>query len=121
MAIAMASVGGAGFLHYNMTLEDQLANLKAVKAHRLGYVTRPRWSPPRDLSSLDDLAVRRGFTSSSSPTPGRSAASSSACAPPATTSSSPTAPRRGDVMTETTDPRRRRRRRRRGPRAARGV
>ena len=40
MAIAMASVGGAGFLHYNMTLEDQLANLKAVKAHRLGCPPR---------------------------------------------------------------------------------
>ena len=64
MAIAMASVGGAGFLHYNMTLEDQLANLKAVKAHRLGYVTRPEVvAPDATLSYLDDLAVRRGFTS----------------------------------------------------------
>lgn len=41
MAIAMASVGGAGFLHYNMTQDEQVANVKAVKAHRLGYVTRP--------------------------------------------------------------------------------
>ena len=40
MAIAMASVGGAGFIHYNMTAEEQIANVVAVKAHRLGYVTR---------------------------------------------------------------------------------
>ena len=63
MAIAMASVGGAGFLHYNMTEEDQIANLKAVKAHRLGYVTRPEvCSPDTPLSHVDALATRRGFT-----------------------------------------------------------
>ena len=64
MAIAMASVGGAGFLHYNMTQEEQIANLKAVKAHRLGYVTRPEVvSPDATLEFLDELATRRGFTS----------------------------------------------------------
>ena len=85
MAIAMASVGGAGFLHYNMTLEDQLANLKAVKAHRLGYVTRPEVvAPDATLSSLDDLAVRRGFTSVVVTDTGKIGGK--------TTSSSPTAP-----------------------------
>ena len=35
-----------------------------MKAHRLGYVTRPEVvAPDATLSSLDDLAVRRGFTS----------------------------------------------------------
>jgi len=64
MAIAMASVGGAGFLHYNMTEDEQLANLKAVKAHRLGYVTRPEVvGPETPLSFLDELKTRRGFTS----------------------------------------------------------
>jgi IMP dehydrogenase len=64
MAIAMASVGGAGFLHYNMTEDEQLANLKAVKAHRLGYVTRPEVvDPETPLSFLDELKTRRGFTS----------------------------------------------------------
>ena len=64
MAIAMASVGGAGFLHYNMTQEEQIANLKAVKAHLLGYVTRPEVvSPDATLEFLDELATRRGFTS----------------------------------------------------------
>ena len=64
MAVAMASVGGMGFLHYNMTMEEQVAHVKAVKAHRLGYVTRPEvmhFSAP--LSDLDALATRRGFTS----------------------------------------------------------
>ena len=60
MAIAMASVGGAGFLHYNMTESEQLANLKAVKAHRLGYVTRPEVvGPETPLSFLDELAATR--------------------------------------------------------------
>jgi IMP dehydrogenase len=60
----MASVGGAGFLHYNMTEDEQLANLKAVKAHRLGYVTRPEVvDPETPLSFLDELKTRRGFTS----------------------------------------------------------
>ena len=64
MAIAMASVGGEGFLHYNMTGEEQIANLKAVKAHRLGYVTRPEvCGPETPLSFMDELATRRGFTS----------------------------------------------------------
>ena len=64
MAIAMASVGGAGFLHYNMTESEQIANLKAVKAHRLGYVTRPEVvGPETPLSFLDALKTRRGFTS----------------------------------------------------------
>ena len=63
MAIAMASVGGAGFLHYNMTQEDQVANLKAVKAHRLGYVTRPGCSPDTPCRHVDALATSRGFTS----------------------------------------------------------
>ena len=64
MAIAMASVGGAGFLHYNMTEEDQIANVKAVKAHRLGYVTRPAvMGSDAKLAALDHLATSRGFTS----------------------------------------------------------
>ena len=51
-------------MHYNMTQEEQIANLKAVKAHRLGYVTRPEVvSPDATLEFLDELATRRGFTS----------------------------------------------------------
>ena len=64
MAIAMASVGGAGFLHYNMTQDEQVAHLKAVKAHRLGYVTRPEVrGPDATLAECDALATSRGFTS----------------------------------------------------------
>ena len=64
MAIAMASVGGAGFLHYNMTQDEQVAHLKAVKAHRLGYVTRTEVrGPDATLAECDALATSRGFTS----------------------------------------------------------
>ena len=64
MAIAMASVGGAGFLHYNMTEAEQIGHLKCVKAHRLGFVTRPAvCGPDTPLSWLDELKTRRGFGS----------------------------------------------------------
>jgi IMP dehydrogenase len=51
-------------VHYNMTAEEQIAMVRTVKAHRLGYVTRPEvMAPGAPLSALDDLATRRGFTS----------------------------------------------------------
>jgi IMP dehydrogenase/GMP reductase len=95
MAIAMASVGGAGFLHYNMTEDEQLANLKAVKAHRLGYVTRPE-VVARRRRSRSWTSSRRDAGSRASPSPPRapSAARYSACAPAATTSWCRTGPRR---------------------------
>jgi hypothetical protein len=45
MAVAMAMVGGMGFLHYNMTAEEQVEQLRRVKAHRPGYVMSPTVSP----------------------------------------------------------------------------
>jgi len=47
MAVAMAMVGGMGFLHYNMTAEEQVEQLRRVKAHRPGYVMSPTVSPSR--------------------------------------------------------------------------
>lgn len=34
-------LGGLGFLHYNMTVEQQVAHVQAVKEHMLGFVINP--------------------------------------------------------------------------------
>jgi hypothetical protein len=41
----MAMVGGMGFLHYNMTQDEQVEQLRRVKAHRPGYVMSPTVPP----------------------------------------------------------------------------
>mmetsp|Transcript_13408 Transcript_13408/g.18327 ORF Transcript_13408/g.18327 Transcript_13408/m.18327 type:complete len:509 (+) Transcript_13408:41-1567(+) len=46
MAIVMATVGGMGFIHYNMTVEEQVAQVVKVKTHRPGFVTDPFVLPP---------------------------------------------------------------------------
>lgn len=64
MAIAMAEVGGMGFLHYNMSLEEQINHAKIVKSHNAGYVSNPAiLSPNSTISDLDELRSSRGFTS----------------------------------------------------------
>lgn len=64
MAIAMAEVGGMGFLHYNMSLEEQINHAKKVKSHNAGYVSNPAiLSPNSTISDLDELRSSRGFTS----------------------------------------------------------
>mmetsp|Transcript_5717 Transcript_5717/g.6552 ORF Transcript_5717/g.6552 Transcript_5717/m.6552 type:complete len:510 (+) Transcript_5717:58-1587(+) len=64
MAVAMAMVGGMGFLHYNMTEEDQVANVRLVKAHRPGCVARPQvFKPTGTLADLDKIKYTRGFSS----------------------------------------------------------
>lgn len=64
MAIAMAEVGGMGFLHYNMSLEEQINHAKKVKSHNAGYVSNPAiLSPNSTISDLDELRSLRGFTS----------------------------------------------------------
>jgi IMP dehydrogenase len=64
MAIAMATVGGAGFIHNNMTVEDQVACVKRVKMHRPGLVISPEvFLPSSTLNDIDLLKERRGFSS----------------------------------------------------------
>ena len=64
MAIAMASLGGLGFVHYNCTVEEQVAAVAAVKAHSRGTVAAPSvLGPDARLSDLDAQSARRGFSS----------------------------------------------------------
>lgn len=64
MAVAMATVGGMGFLHYNMTTEDQAENVRLVKNHVIGFVTHPEvMSPSNTISDIDEMKSRRGYSS----------------------------------------------------------
>ena len=54
-------MGGMGFLHYNNTIEDQVAQLNKVKHHVPGYVVTPYVCSPQDtISKLDALKVLSG-------------------------------------------------------------
>ena len=46
MCIAMAQLGGMGFLHYNATVEEQTAWVAAVKNHQDGTVASAVCLPP---------------------------------------------------------------------------
>jgi len=64
MAVAMAMVGGMGFLHYNMTAEEQVEQLRRVKAHRPGYVMSPTvMAPTAAVADLDALKSRKNYSS----------------------------------------------------------
>lgn len=64
MAIAMASVGGMGFIHYNNTLEEQLAQVTAAKRHTPGFVVQPAvLRADATVMDLIDLKATKGFGS----------------------------------------------------------
>lgn len=64
MAVAMSSLGGMGFVHYNMTIEEQLHNILKVKRHIPGYVVTPAVLPPTaTVVDIEKLQTARGFTS----------------------------------------------------------
>jgi IMP dehydrogenase len=46
LATAIALEGGLGFVHYNMSVEEQLKHVKQVKRYKNGVVTNPVTLPP---------------------------------------------------------------------------
>jgi hypothetical protein len=57
---ACAQLGGLGFLHYNMTTGEQLAQALRVKRHAPGFVVSPAvLGPQATVAEYDALRVRR--------------------------------------------------------------
>jgi IMP dehydrogenase len=48
-----------GFIHYNNTIEEQLANVVKVKRHIPGFVVTPATLPPTaTIADIEKLRVR---------------------------------------------------------------
>lgn len=64
MAVAMAAVGGIGFIHYNIPPLYQASLVTHAKNQRVGFVHNPACLRPSDtLSHIDFLKQNRGFSS----------------------------------------------------------
>ncbi|BBN17910.1 IMP dehydrogenase [Marchantia polymorpha subsp. ruderalis] len=64
MAVAMAAVGGIGFVHYNNSAEEQANMVKNAKSQRVGFVSEPVClRPSATVSEIDSLKARKGFSS----------------------------------------------------------
>ncbi|EMM94958.1 CBS domain protein [Leptospira interrogans serovar Zanoni str. LT2156] len=63
MAIAQALMGGIGIIHYNNTIEEQVALVEKVKRFENGFITDPVILGPKNvIRDLDAIKERKGFT-----------------------------------------------------------
>lgn len=63
MAVAMASVGGMGFIHYNCTLEEQVRQVQAAKDAMPGFVVHPIVMKPHEtVGELLNLKAMKGIS-----------------------------------------------------------
>lgn len=63
MAIAMALEGGIGVIHTNLPAEEQAREVMKVKKFECGFIMGPVCiSPTMNLSDVDQLGVKCGFT-----------------------------------------------------------
>jgi IMP dehydrogenase len=63
LAIALAQEGGIGFIHKNMTIEEQARNVRKVKTYEAGIVSFPV-TVPASLTIADAIALaeEKGFS-----------------------------------------------------------
>ncbi|URJ25009.1 IMP dehydrogenase [Candidatus Blochmannia ocreatus (nom. nud.)] len=62
LAIALAQEGGLGFIHKNMSLEQQVNEVYRVKRYESGVVANPQCvTPNMTLLQVKELTVRNGF------------------------------------------------------------
>ncbi|AKC60087.1 IMP dehydrogenase [Blochmannia endosymbiont of Polyrhachis (Hedomyrma) turneri] len=62
LAIALAQEGGIGFIHKNMSIENQVAEVVRVKRYESGMVTNPQCvAPDTTLLEVKKLTQRNGF------------------------------------------------------------
>lgn len=63
MAIAMALQGALGVVHYNMTIEEQVNEVRLVKKFKNGFITDPAClSPEHCISDVDRLKAQFGYS-----------------------------------------------------------
>jgi IMP dehydrogenase len=63
LAIALAQEGGIGFIHKNMTAEEQAEHVRQVKKYESGVVSDPvTVSPDATIGEVNDLSARLGYS-----------------------------------------------------------
>ncbi|WP_251357891.1 IMP dehydrogenase [Kangiella sp. TOML190] len=63
LAIALAQEGGIGFIHKNMTIEEQAANVRRVKKFESGIVKDPITIPPNTtIGEVKAMTERHGIS-----------------------------------------------------------
>ncbi|GAB57775.1 IMP dehydrogenase [Rheinheimera nanhaiensis] len=63
LAIALAQEGGLGFIHKNMTIEEQAANVRRVKKFESGVVSDPvTVTPEMSIREVQAMAQQHGFS-----------------------------------------------------------
>lgn len=72
MAIGMALHGGMGVIHYNMSIEDQCAEVRKVKKFKNGFITEPTvLAPHNTLADVDEVKHLSGHSGIPITTDGR--------------------------------------------------
>jgi IMP dehydrogenase len=63
MATAMALQGGLGIIHCNLSVEDQVEQIRRVKRYKNGFILDPICAgPDSTLSDLDEISEKKGVT-----------------------------------------------------------
>jgi len=63
MAIMMALHGGLGIIHYNMSIDEQVAEVVKVKKYRNGFITDPKCLPPTaTVADVQAIKSEQGFS-----------------------------------------------------------
>lgn len=63
MAIYLALLGGIGFIHYNNSIEDQVAEVRRTKKFENGFIVDPVvLSPRHTIADVDRIKEEHGFS-----------------------------------------------------------
>jgi IMP dehydrogenase len=63
MAIGMALQGAIGIIHYNMSIEEQVHEVRLVKKYKNGFIVDPTClSPQHCIADVDVLKERLGYS-----------------------------------------------------------